>query len=60
MVILMDFHWQLLHVRVDYKMVPMAQSAAHAKSSTLYSRLYGRTVAHPNFFSLIGYFYLVL
>ena len=47
------------------KIVPVVQLAAHAISSTLYSRsfglrLYGRTVVSPNFFDLIGYFYFVL
>ena len=44
-VILMDFHSQLLRVRVetDYKRVPVVQLAAHAKSSTLCGRSYGRT-----------------
>ena len=30
--------------RTDYKIVPVVQLAAHAKSSTLYGRSYGRTV----------------
>ena len=33
--------------------VPMVQLTRHVKSSTLY----GRTVVHPNFFSLMGYYY---
>ena len=32
------------------QIVPVAQLVAHAKSSTLYSRSYGRTVVSPNFF----------
>ena len=32
--------------------MPVVQLAAHAKSSTLYVRSYGRTVVHPNFFRL--------
>ena len=35
--------------------VPAVQLTTHVKSSTLY----GRTVAHPNFFSLMGYYYFV-
>ena len=35
--------------------VPAVQWTTHVKSSTLY----GRTVAHPNFFSLMGYYYFV-
>ena len=34
--------------------MPVVQLAAHAKSSTLYGRLYGRTVVHPIFFRLDG------
>ena len=33
--------------------VPAVQLTTHVKSSTLY----GRTVVHPNFFSLMGYYY---
>ena len=33
--------------------VPAVQLTTHVKSSTLY----GRTVVHPNFFGLMGYYY---
>ena len=74
MVILMDFHSQLFRVRVEDRLqdiVPVVQLAAHAKSSTLYGRSYGRTavvprsyrgrtaVVHPDFFGLMGYYYSV-
>ena len=36
--------------------VPAVQLTTHVKSSTLY----GRTVVHPNFFGLMGYYYFVL
>ena len=57
----MDFHSQLLRVYVetDYKRVPVVQLAAHAKSSTLYRRSYGRMVVHLSFFGLMGYYYFV-
>ena len=54
MVILMDFHSQLFRVRVEDRLqdiVPVVQLAAHAKSSTLYGRSYGRT---SKFFRLDG------
>ena len=35
--------------------VPAVQLTTHVKSSTLY----GRTVVHPNFFGLMGYYYFV-
>ena len=34
---------------------PAVQLTTHVKSSTLY----GRTVVHPNFFGLMGYYYFV-
>ena len=37
--------------RTDYKIEPVVQLAAHAKSSTLYGRSYGRT---SRFFRLDG------
>ena len=37
--------------RTDYEIVPVVQLAAHAKSSTLYGRSYGRT---SKFFRLDG------
>ena len=41
--------------------VPAVQLITHVKSSTLYGRtVYGRTVEHPNFFGLMGYYYFVL
>ena len=39
--------------------MPVVQLAAHAKSSTLYGRSYDRTVVHPNFLGLMGYYYIV-
>ena len=54
MVILIDFHSQLFRVRVEDRLqdiVPVVQLAAHAKSSTLYGRSYGRT---SKFFRLDG------
>ena len=42
------------------KIVPVVLLAAHAKSSTLYGRSYGRTVVRPNFFGLMGYYYFEL
>ena len=62
MVIFMDFHSQLFRVRVEDRLqdiVPVVQLAAHAKSNTLYGRSNGRTVVHPNFFGLMGYYYFV-
>ena len=50
MVILMDFHSQLFRVRLEDRLqdiVPVVQLAAHAKSSTLYGRSYGRTAVVP-------------
>ena len=41
------------------KIVPVVQLAMHAKSSAFYGRSYGRTVARPNFFGLMGYYYFV-
>ena len=41
------------------KNVPAIHLAAHAKSSTLYGRSYGRTVVGPNFFGLMGYYCFV-
>ena len=38
-------------LRTDYKIVPVGQLAAHAKSSTLYGQSYGRT---SKFFRLDG------
>ena len=35
--------------------VPAVQLTTHVKSSTMY----GRTVVHPNFFGLMGYYYFV-
>ena len=57
--------------RIDYKIVPVVQLAAHAKSSTLYGRSYGRTVVRKYgrrvvrsyiqiFFGFMGYYYSVL
>ena len=36
--------------------VPAVQLTTHVKSSTLYSR----TVVHPSFFGLMGYYYLIM
>ena len=40
--------------------MPVVQLAVHDKSSTLYGRSYGRTVVHPIFFGLMGYYYFVI
>ena len=36
--------------------MPAVQLTTHVKSSTLYSR----TVVHPSFFGLMGYYYLIM
>ena len=36
--------------------IPAVQLTTHVKSSTLY----GRTVVHPNFFGLMGYYYFCI
>ena len=49
---------------VTTKIVPVVQLAAHAKSSTLYGRSYGRTVVRSygrtSRFVLIGYYYYII